>query len=110
MAALNSASVCGLMNETAAAAALECNIVYCVSARWTHFFIACLVPWTVRCVVQPHLGTILFNHMQQYGEQLHQSSFFIEDEVYWAPASSKTALYSQLSEKKYREILRQQIK
>ena len=48
--------------------------------------------------------------IQKYRDQLSQSYFFLEDEVYWQPASSKTALYDQLAKKKYREILRKQIK
>lgn len=48
--------------------------------------------------------------LQNYRGQLQQAAFFLEDEVYWPPASSKKALYDQLSRKKYREILRQQIR
>ena len=35
--------------------------------------------------------------------------FFIEDQIYWAPASTTSDLYSQLASKKYREIPRSQI-
>ena len=40
---------------------------------------------------------------------MDESAFFEQEEVYWEPASSQTALYDQLSKKKYREILKQQI-
>lgn len=46
---------------------------------------------------------------QNYREQLHSAAFFLEADVYWRPASSKRDLYDQLSKRKYREILRQQI-
>jgi hypothetical protein len=35
--------------------------------------------------------------------------FFVEDQIYWAPASTTSDLYSQLASKKYREIPRNQI-
>ena len=34
---------------------------------------------------------------------------FEEDDTYWEPASDANELYKQLSAKKYREIVRQQI-
>ena len=36
--------------------------------------------------------------------------FFVEDQIYWAPASTTSDLYSQLALKKYREIPMKQIK
>ena len=36
--------------------------------------------------------------------------FFVEDSVYWTPASTTSDLYSQLASKKYREIPRCQMK
>ena len=36
--------------------------------------------------------------------------FFEEDKVYWVPASNASDLYSQLANKKYREITRSQIR
>ena len=36
--------------------------------------------------------------------------FFEEEKVYWTPASTTSALYSQLASKKYREIQRSQIR
>jgi len=36
--------------------------------------------------------------------------FFEEDEVYWTPAITTSALYSQLAIKKYREIPRNQVR
>ena len=38
------------------------------------------------------------------------SAFFDEEDVYWSPASSCNELYAQLAERKYREILRHQIR
>ena len=39
-----------------------------------------------------------------------KTQFFVEDDIYWAPASTTSDLYSQLASKKYREISRDQIK
>ncbi len=36
--------------------------------------------------------------------------FFVEDQIYWAPASNTSDLYAQLASKKYREIHRNQIR
>ena len=36
--------------------------------------------------------------------------FFEESEVYWRPARDSTGLYDQLAQRKYREIVRHQIK
>ena len=36
--------------------------------------------------------------------------FFQEDKTYWAPASNTRGLYKQLSSKKYRELLKQDIR
>ena len=36
--------------------------------------------------------------------------FFVEDDIYWAPASTTAHLYSQLASKKYREIPRDQLR
>ena len=36
--------------------------------------------------------------------------FFVEDDTYWAPASTTAHLYSQLASKKYREIPRNQLR
>ena len=36
--------------------------------------------------------------------------FFVEDDIYWAPASTTSHLYSQLASKKYREIPRDQLR
>ena len=36
--------------------------------------------------------------------------FFVEDAIYWAPASTTAHLYSQLASKKYREIPRDQLR
>ena len=37
-------------------------------------------------------------------------NFYVEEQVYWAPASMTSDLYAQLALKKYREISRNQIK
>ena len=39
-----------------------------------------------------------------------QASFFAEAEVYWTPGSDCGSIYEQLALRKYREILRAQIK
>ncbi len=35
--------------------------------------------------------------------------FFMDDPIYWAPASTTAELYAQLAKKKYRELPRDQI-
>ena len=35
--------------------------------------------------------------------------FFAEEPIYWEPGSDAYSIYQQLSDKKYREIIRQQI-
>jgi len=35
--------------------------------------------------------------------------FFAEEEIYWEPSVDRSALYQQLSLKRYREIIHQQI-
>ena len=42
----------------------------------------------------------LLMHIQKY----NKLEFFVEDDIYWAPASTAAHLYSQLASKKYREI------
>ena len=44
--------------------------------------------------------------MQTY----NKLQFFVEDQIYWAPADTASDLYQQLASKKYREIPRDQIK
>ncbi len=39
-----------------------------------------------------------------------QTTYFAEQEVYWAPASSYEGLYEQLSRYRYREIPRPQLR
>ena len=41
--------------------------------------------------------------------EYHKLKFFVEDQTYWAPASTTSGLYAQLADKKYREIPRDQI-
>ena len=38
------------------------------------------------------------------------SSFFTESEIYWAPGSDCGSIYEQLAQKRYREIIREQLK
>ena len=52
------------------------------------------------------LNCYLF-HSQSH--QHNTPNFFVENQVYWTPASTTSDLYSQLAAKKYREIARQQI-
>ena len=52
-----------------------------------------------------YLDVIIHNIIQSYDNM----DFFVEDPVYWNPASTMSALYSQLASKKYREIPRDQI-
>ena len=40
----------------------------------------------------------------------NKTQFFVENDIYWAPASTMSDLYSQLASKKYREICGGQIK
>ena len=37
-------------------------------------------------------------------QKYNKLEFFVEDDIYWAPASTTAHLYSQLASKKYREI------
>jgi hypothetical protein len=37
-------------------------------------------------------------------QKYNKLEFFVEDDIYWAPASTASHLYSQLASKKYREI------
>ena len=39
-----------------------------------------------------------------------KKKFFREEEQFWKPSEEENKIYDQLSEKKYREILRGQIK
>ena len=58
----------------------------------------------------PNIDMMKFiTHIQKYKNRLNEAAFFEQEEIYWVPASSQTALYDQLAKKKYREILRQQI-
>ena len=52
----------------------------------------------------------VYSHIQsQYGDGGPTPMLFEENDTYWVPASDANELYSQLSSKKYREIIRQQI-
>ena len=52
----------------------------------------------------------VYSHMQnQYSDSGPTPMLFEENDTYWVPASNANELYSQLSSKKYREIIRQQI-
>ena len=57
------------------------------------------------------LGTLvyhLFHHAQAQGYD--KLKFFQEMDIYWAPATTTSGLYTQLAEYKYREIPRHQIR
>ncbi len=43
-------------------------------------------------------------------QKYNKLEFFVEDDIYWAPASTTAHLYSQLASKKYREIPRNQLR
>ena len=45
----------------------------------------------------------IFGHIL-YLQKYNKLEFFVEDDIYWAPASTTANLYSQLASKKYREI------
>ena len=51
----------------------------------------------------------IFTMQRQYSECGAAPMLFEEDDTYWEPASDANELYKQLSAKKYREIVRQQI-
>ena len=48
--------------------------------------------------------------MQDREYQTLNYSFFEETVIYWEPASDCEAIYGQLADKRYREIVRQHIK
>ena len=52
---------------------------------------------------------ILEDNLPLQNNDYNKLKFFVEDQTYWAPASSASGLYAQLAAKKYREIPRQQI-
>ncbi|XP_064406652.1 probable LIM domain-containing serine/threonine-protein kinase DDB_G0286997 isoform X2 [Halichondria panicea] len=54
-------------------------------------------------------STIYSEMGKKYEGSLTRDGFFQQEDSYWRPASSKTALYDQLSKRKYREIVRQKI-
>ncbi len=43
-------------------------------------------------------------------DNYNRLQFFVQDQVYWAPATTASGLYTQLASKKYREINRNQIR
>ena len=46
----------------------------------------------------------------QFSDKLEEDlTFFEESDTYWRPAGDSTALYDQLAQRKYREIMRNQI-
>lgn len=45
-----------------------------------------------------------------YSSLAEDPEFFPEEQIYWEPGSDTTDIYKQLSNKKYREIIRHQIK
>ena len=70
----------------------------------------------VKLIIDRHVIIVIkFVHHNNYvmhDTQVAYSKlrFFEEEQIYWAPASTTSALYSQLASKKYREIPRNQIK
>ena len=60
------------------------------------------------------IGALYYGLVIHHGNDLMQVynklNFFVKDQIYWAPASTASDLYSQLALKKYREIPRNQIK
>ena len=53
----------------------------------------------------------VFLSLSQYVSQENPDDdyFFTEEKMYWTPSEDTTVLYQQLAQKKYREIIRQQI-
>jgi hypothetical protein len=52
------------------------------------------------CIISYYILGLPNTLIQKY----NKLEFFVEDEIYWAPASTAEHLYSQLASKKYREI------
>ena len=54
---------------------------------------------------------IYFFLLSQYSSlrKSDDDSFFTEEKLYWTPGEDTNVLYEQLAQKKYREILRQEI-
>ena len=55
-----------------------------------------------------HTSQSLYSDLEEVGDS-GPSSFFEETESFWAPAGDCASLYQQLANRKYREILRNQI-
>ena len=54
----------------------------------------------------------IYSQVAQGNSELYQtlnSSFFEETIIYWEPGSDSGAIYEQLAEKRFREIIRSQI-
>ncbi len=62
---------------------------------------------SVHCVVDIPLICIFWIYLQT--QTYNTLNFFVEDQIYWAPADTATDLYQQLASKKYREIPRTEI-
>ena len=60
-------------------------------------------------ITQQHSIGFTFYHSTQV-QDYNRLQFFMEDQVYWAPASTTSGLYAQLASKKYREIHRSQLR
>ena len=54
---------------------------------------------------------IYFFLLSQYSSlrKSNDDSFFTEEKLYWTPGEDTNVLYEQLAQKKYREIMRQEI-
>lgn len=57
-------------------------------------------------IVHAKFSILTFSMQPETYNRLH---FFVEDQIYWAPATTTSDLYAQLASKKYREIHRNQI-
>ena len=52
-----------------------------------------------------HLTLSQYSSLKRSGDDC----FFTEEKIYWTPSEDTSVLYEQLAQKKYREMLRQQI-
>ena len=84
---------------------LECDIHTSYYSKST-IDLAIVIVWTIYTLMMFEEVFMVDFHQNTY----NRLNFYVEEQVYWAPASMTSDLYAQLALKKYREISRNQIK
>uniref|UniRef100_A0A1X7SFQ5 Uncharacterized protein n=1 Tax=Amphimedon queenslandica TaxID=400682 RepID=A0A1X7SFQ5_AMPQE len=62
------------------------------------------------CSTDEEIYSSLADTQNIYSTVEGKTIFFVEDPIYWEPGTDTNDIYQQLSDKRYREILRKQIK